>query len=512
MASVPTVNRLKPGGLVVALVGFVLTRYFVASAIRMELPTLTFLLTQLPFLLSGLALATLGIVLAIGDRRSGTVNTVARWCLLGVVAVLVVFVTAARPPVMVVDLQSGPLVPRFLVAGAVAGALTGVHSARANERRGELARRADRQLVLNRLLRHEILNKLAIVRGYAALEGADAAERVQRNADRIEDVIDRVGFLVDAPADAAVIDLTAAVRDAVRKAREQHPAATIRLVGDDPPLEVRAVPRIDTAIGQLVTNAVEHAEVDAPEVTVRVDADAQSARVVVVDAGPGLPEPQRALLTERSLPEFDDPTSGFGLAIVRLLLDESDAIADVSTDGGTAITLTFARAYDGTAGGVAVDRLLEATAAALIAGVCMGALLTVLTGTMPVIGALYGVQNPIIGWIVHLFHSVVFGVALAAVVWHPRWRSRLGTPSGAVVAGVSYGLALTLLAAGVVMPLWLQVVGIRAPLPNLSPVGLVGHLVWGAVLGALLIGFRGADGGLRGVGGRIRDHLRADFE
>ncbi|MUV58060.1 histidine kinase [Halogeometricum sp. CBA1124] len=35
------------------------------------------------------------------------------------------------------------------------------------------------------------------------------------------------------------------------------------------------------------------------------------------------------------------------------------------------------------------------------------------------------------------------------------------------------------------MPLWFRTLGVPAPLPNLSAVGLVGHLVWGATLGAV---------------------------
>ena len=492
MDRTPAANRLKWGGGVVALVGFLLTRYFVISTLRMELPLATFLVGELPFLLGGLGLSALGVVLIVGDRRRATVQAVARWCLLGVGAVfVVVFVTLQSPVMSAVELQSRPLVSRFLVAGAVAGSLTGYHSSQADERRRELSQRADRQVVLNRLLRHEVLNKLTVVRGYAQLDHSDAAERVERNADRIEDVIDQIGFLAEAPADVAVVDIATTTRDAVSTVQERYPQATIRLVGDDTQLDVRAVSRIETAIEQLVTNAVDHTETEAPTVTVHLDADVQHVRVAVADDGPGLPTEQESLLRDRSLPQFDDPTTGFGLALVRLLLDESNATASVTTDGGTTITLTFARAYDGAAGGVALERLTEATAAAMIAGVFMGGLLSSLTGTMPVIGSLYGVSNAVIGWIVHLFHSVVFGVAFASAVWPPRWRARLGTAVWAPVAGVVFSLVLTLFAAGIVMPLWLQAVGFQVALPNLSFVGLLGHLLWGGMLGTLLIQFHG---------------------
>jgi hypothetical protein len=65
---------------------------------------------------------------------------------------------------------------------------------------------------------------------------------------------------------------------------------------------------------------------------------------------------------------------------------------------------------------------------------------------LPVIGSLYGVGSPLAGWVSHLFHSVVFGL---------------------------------LYAAGVVMPLWLQFVGIEATVPNTTLPGIVSHIVWG---------------------------------
>lgn len=49
--------------------------------------------------------------------------------------------------------------------------------------------------------------------------------------------------------------------------------------------------------------------------------------------------------------------------------------------------------------------------------------------------------------------------------------------------GVGWGVVLWLVAAGVVMPVWLTLVGVPAQVPNLSLHGLVGHVVWGTALG-----------------------------
>jgi hypothetical protein len=50
---------------------------------------------------------------------------------------------------------------------------------------------------------------------------------------------------------------------------------------------------------------------------------------------------------------------------------------------------------------------------------------------------------------------------------------------------LGWSLALWFVAAGLVMPVWLSLVGIEASLPNLSAAALLSHLLWGGSLAAL---------------------------
>lgn len=129
----------------------------------------------------------------------------------------------------------------------------------------------------------------------------------------------------------------------------------------------------------------------------------------------------------------------------------------------------------------------NAAIAALVAGVAMGLLIQFVMGIMPVIGALYGFDGLVAGWIAHLFHSVVFGLVYAAVVDRPTLAGYATRPGTGAVVGAGYGLVVWLVAAAVVMPLWLSAVGLPSPgVPNFDPQSLVGHLVFGAILGAVL--------------------------
>ncbi|WP_227134239.1 DUF1440 domain-containing protein [Halorubellus salinus] len=125
------------------------------------------------------------------------------------------------------------------------------------------------------------------------------------------------------------------------------------------------------------------------------------------------------------------------------------------------------------------------TLAGTLAGVVMGVMLT--TQLTPVIEAaipaMYGLSGGLAGWVVHVSHGAVLGVAFAAVlgaVGGGEWST-----AKTVGVGLAFGVALWVVLAVLVMPVWLQTVGFGpAPaVPNVSPKSLVGHVVYGVVLG-----------------------------
>lgn len=109
----------------------------------------------------------------------------------------------------------------------------------------------------------------------------------------------------------------------------------------------------------------------------------------------------------------------------------------------------------------------------------------VIYGAIP---ALYGFSGPapLIGWAIHLVHGAVLGSVYALIVSNTRYGHHLDEVPKAAGWGLLYGALTTLLLAGLLMPVWLSSVGFpNAPaVPNLSAGGLVGHMIYGAVLGA----------------------------
>lgn len=133
--------------------------------------------------------------------------------------------------------------------------------------------------------------------------------------------------------------------------------------------------------------------------------------------------------------------------------------------------------------GISFPHLHRALLGGVLSGIVMGVFYQFSTGLLPVIGSLYGIQTPLIGWITHLFHSAVFGLLFAAICAEPRVTRFVSGPVRSSLLGLSWGTVLWLVAAGLLMPLWLSLLGVSARIPTLSIAGFVGHALWGAVLG-----------------------------
>jgi two-component system OmpR family sensor kinase len=499
-------SRVNYSGFVVAGIGFFLTRFTVTLAIYQD-PMRFYLAGVVPLVL-GLGLAAFGVALAVADLPASLVRTTALWCVLGVgtMLILVVLTLLGSTPGRMTDvatLRSQVYLSNFLIGGAVGGTLTGLYAFRNRRQRSELRNQTHRLDLLNRWLRHEILNALTAIRGYAGLGPDENAQRViESQTASIEQTIQEVKYLTQRANHSAppvsVSELEAYLRDAAETVRETNPEADISVTVDtaDAEATVLATDRLTHVFVQLIENAAVYSTDDAPAVEARLVATGTHVRMSVSDTGPGLPESQQRLLESGAHDGLDRPESGYGLNIVRLLIESFDARIDTEVDDdGTTITVVFPRA-DAESTGIRSDptgiasvrpsapQLVVALGASLVAGVFYGLASELLGGSIAGIGVFYGASDPIVGWLTHQFHSVVFGFAFAGLVsFAPgRRRNPFLIP---VVVGVAWGLTLWTVAAGIIAPLWLQLLGISASIPNLTFVLFVSHLAWGVSLGAL---------------------------
>lgn len=505
---VPRGNRLTPSGLVVAGVGFFLTRLSVTLVTTTD--PLRFLLGGVVPLALGLSVAAYGVALTVGDFERGTVRTTALWCVAGTVgmgAFLAITLYGASPSAAMTTFSMGSetYLSNLLIGGCVGGTITGVFAARYRRQRLEQSAHAKRMVVLNHVLRDAVLNALTAMRGHLELLGDDETAETRERAVsvlenqtlRLEDSVEEIRHLARGNTEPtqglAPIRLDECIERTVADASEQFPEAEIDVEGQLPAVTVLADELLERVFGLVIENGVIHSDAATPRVTISATQEGGAVRVAIADNGPGLPRTQQTMLASGTIEEFNDPSTGFGLNVATLLSESyrGELTASV-TEAGTTITVTIPVHDDESAAGpaptstrgVAKPQLALAGAAAIVAGVVMGVAMTAMGGSVPVIGALYGVPNPAVGWLTHEFHSVVFGLLYLVVLAAAPWGLAERTAGRIGLAG-AWGVVIWLLAAGVIMPIWLRLVGIPASLPTLTLQSLIGHVVWGLTLGSV---------------------------
>jgi two-component system OmpR family sensor kinase len=206
---------------------------------------------------------------------------------------------------------------------------------------------------------HELRTPLASIRGYAefaelsgggALPGdvAHALDRVRSQTERMSELVDDLLLLarLDAgrPLEAAPVDLTRLVVDAVGDAHAAGPDHVWRLEVPDHDVEVVGdASRLHQVVGNLLANARSHTP---PGTTVTVSLscpepgpDAGSAVLTVVDDGPGIPSALLPDVFERFARGESSRTrgtgsTGLGLAIVAAVVEAHDGTVAVDSRPG----------------------------------------------------------------------------------------------------------------------------------------------------------------------------------
>ncbi|WP_304454735.1 hypothetical protein [Nocardiopsis sp. YSL2] len=118
--------------------------------------------------------------------------------------------------------------------------------------------------------------------------------------------------------------------------------------------------------------------------------------------------------------------------------------------------------------------------AGIVGGVVFGIVMAT-TGMLSTVAMLVGSNDAVIGGVVHLAISAVFGVVfglLAGVIGDRMWS--------VMAAGLVYGLALWVIGGLVLMPAFLGMP--LFPMGEMSMWSLFGHALFGLVAGATLYG------------------------
>lgn len=247
----------------------------------------------------------------------------------------------------------------FTSGGATSGELLTVDDVTGRETyRLRLEERTEQLEALNRVVRHDIRNDMAVVHGWAETlrdhvddDGRDALERVLRKSEHVIELTELARDFVDSLADDVApetkpIDPAELLEGELRAARDSFPEATFRVVGELPSVTVRANGMLASVFRNLLNNAVQHNDTETPTVTVEGEVTADRVRFRIVDDGPGIPTELRPELFGKGRKGIDSSGSGIGLYLVSVLTEQfgGDVWVDDNEPRGAAFVVELPRA------------------------------------------------------------------------------------------------------------------------------------------------------------------------
>ena len=210
--------------------------------------------------------------------------------------------------------------------------------------------REQRLEVLNRVLRHNLRNKLTAIGGYAAQIEADAGDpELSRWARKIGDSGDELvaigekartfDSLRQTDVTPVRLDVETFLADVVSDLTADYPEARI-----DTRVDVAGTVRTDPdllglALRNVVENAIVHDDSDAPQIHVSARESEESLVIEIQDEGPGIPEQELAVVADGVESDLEHG-SGIGLWIVEWSMRRLEGdVRFESTDEGSRVTL-----------------------------------------------------------------------------------------------------------------------------------------------------------------------------
>lgn len=182
---------------------------------------------------------------------------------------------------------------------------------------------------VNSLIRHDLRNDLNVIQGHADLiaTGAGSADTetefdspsiIVAKTDEALTRIETTGVIaktLTGDADLERIDLAAITTEMATRIENAYDLPVTTDIPDR--ASVTANAGLRSVVDNLLENAVEHNDADDPRVHVAVETNTETARLIVADNGPGIPDEQK----ERILDSRSGEAGSGGLSLVQILVE-----------------------------------------------------------------------------------------------------------------------------------------------------------------------------------------------
>ncbi|WP_435116521.1 histidine kinase N-terminal 7TM domain-containing protein [Halolamina sp. C58] len=223
----------------------------------------------------------------------------------------------------------------FTTGGVTTGQLMTISDVTEREAyRRQLEERTEQLEALNRVVRHDIRNDMAVIRGWAETlgphvdaEGQDALDRVLRKSDHVIELTETVREFVESLSGEYAIeprptDLHHHLETELEAVRESFAEAEFRVDGEIPETDVLANEMLPSVFRNLFENAVRHNDSETPEITVEAVETDEVVRIRIADNGPGIPDEQKRRVFGKGEKGLESPGSGIGLYLVYTLTEQ----------------------------------------------------------------------------------------------------------------------------------------------------------------------------------------------
>lgn len=186
--------------------------------------------------------------------------------------------------------------------------------------------------LLNQVIRHDIRNEVNL--GLDIIRSARRQGSIdEENLDRIENILDHVAELTKTARDMTEmittlsdepdpVGLAPTLKREVANISTVSDDVTINIVDDIPEVDVRVNELLSAVFRNLLTNAIQHSDREAPTIDVSCTLLDEQVAVHIADDGPGIPDEKKGMVFESGQTLVGSTGTGFGLPLVETLLDQ----------------------------------------------------------------------------------------------------------------------------------------------------------------------------------------------
>lgn len=229
------------------------------------------------------------------------------------------------------DVASTP----FLAGEVTTGQLVTVTDVTDRESyRQRLEERTKQLEALNRVVRHDIRNDMAVILGWAEIledhideGGKEPLDRVLQKSRHVIQFTEIAREFVESLSEEGTpqletVEVQPLLDTELAAVRDSFPDAQFRVRGELPDVSIRANEMLSSVFRNILENAVRHNDKEIAEITVSCEEDVETVRYRIADNGPGIPETQKEQIFGKGEKGLDSPGSGLGLYLVRLLTEQ----------------------------------------------------------------------------------------------------------------------------------------------------------------------------------------------